>query len=311
MHAGPLYAAVDLGSNSFHLLLARARGARSQQVDIVYRSREKVRLANGFDTHMNLSEAAIERGLSCLYEFSDYLKNIPAEHIKAVATASLRKARNQTYVLQRFSDALGFPLEVISGEQEAALIYQGATWGQQPESRQLVIDIGGASTEVIAGQGQQANILNSFDMGCVIYQQHYFGDGKITQSHCNSAIAAAQQQIRASADAYRAHQWKLTMGASGTFKALHEILLARGQKPSITATFLEQILTEAIALGQVSHLKFKGLREDRRSVFMGGLCILVGLYRALQIEHAHIATGALREGLLRSLVHEQTQRTAS
>lgn len=302
MHSGPLYAAIDLGSNSFHLLLARARRGKA---DIVYRSREKVRLANGLNETMQLSEEAIERGLSCLYDFSDYLKNIPPEHIRAVATATLRKATNSDEIMARFSQALGCAIQVIPGEREAALIYQGATWQQQPRAKQLVIDIGGASTEVIAGKGQQANLLHSLDMGCVIYQNHYFGSGKITRTNCDSAIAAARQQVQPYSKKMQEHGWRHVMGASGTFKALHEILVARGQTPAIGANFLEDIMAECIACETVANLKFKGLREDRRAVFMGGICILLGLYRELKISSASIATGALREGLLRELVSTQ------
>lgn len=298
MHTGPLFAAIDLGSNSFHFLLARARPGA---VDVVYRSREKVRLANGLTATGELDEEAIERGLSCLYDFSDYLHGIPPEHITAVATAAMRKATNREVVLERFSQALGAKIEVISGEREAELIYQGATWNQQHQDAVMVIDIGGASTEVVVGVGQTAKLLHSFDMGCVVYQRHFFTDDRITRNACDTAIHAAQQALKPHQQAFRQHSWLRVMGASGTFKALAELSNAQRPAAAINLAYLEQVLDRCIAAGSVRQLNFRGLREDRRAVFMGGLCILLALYRELGIAEVEIASGALREGLLRGL----------
>lgn len=306
MATRPLYAAVDLGSNSFHLLLARGRSAALAPPEIVYRTREKVRLAAGLNHTMVVSESAIARGESCLQKFAEVLQGIPIHHSMCVATATLRKASNQTEILARFEQALGRPIEIISGEREAELIYQGAIWQQVLPAKLMVIDIGGASTEVIVGRGIKAEQLHSFDMGCVTYQQQFFATGAITASACEAAIEHAQAALAPWRPRFCQLGWHQVMGASGTFKALEELLLAGGKRseaePStLSADFIETVLQRCIAQQHLDQLHLPGLRTDRKAVLLGGLCILVALVRTFQLTNIQLAAGALREGLLHHL----------
>lgn len=306
MATGPLYAAVDLGSNSFHLLLARGRSASLSPPEIVYRTREKVRLAAGLDGDMLVSEAAIARGETCLQKFAEVLQGIPTQHSICVATATLRKASNQADILARFEQALGRPIEIISGSREAELIYQGAIWQQVLPAKLMVIDIGGASTEVVVGRGVKAEQLHSFDMGCVTYQQQFFASGAITTSACAAAITQAQTALEPWRARFCRLGWQQVMGASGTFKALEELRLGGTKRADaaplvLSADFIEAILQRCIEQQHLEQLQLPGLRADRKAVLLGGLCILVALVRSFQLTNIQIAAGALREGLLHHL----------
>lgn len=311
MHSGPLFAAIDLGSNSFHLLLARGH---AQGAEIVFRTREKVRLADGLNADNVVDEDAIRRGEQCLEQFATYLHGIAAEHCIAVATAALRKATNQHHIVQRFERVLGVPIEVISGEREAELIYHGATSEPKSDEPTLVIDIGGASTEIVVGAAthgqQQPHTLRSLDMGCVVFQKRFFPGGSITKDRIDQAIATAKELIEPHQSAYMEQTWKRVMGASGTFKALCELLSNRHKSDhfTISAADLERTLARCIRAGHVDKLTFRGLREDRRAVFMGGICILQGIFQSLALTHCEIANGALREGLLSKLQLNQKPR---
>ncbi|WP_339878539.1 Ppx/GppA family phosphatase [Pseudidiomarina gelatinasegens] len=290
------FAAIDLGSNSFHLIIATVK--RDGGYRILSRHRQKVRLADGFNTHLEVSEAAIQRGIECLKGFADKLKNISAERVRCVATATLRKATNHAQILPRFEQALGHAIDIISGECEAELIYQGATQHLiNSDKAVLVLDIGGASTEVIVGKGTQPQHLVSLDMGCVTWQNRFFPAKVISRDACEQAIAAAGALIRPHAKQFVQAGWQHVSGASGTFRALHD-MNARYEQLPMSETWLRDVLARAISLGHVKNLGQLGIRRDRQAVFVGGLCILIALVEHLNIQHVKIAEGALREGLL-------------
>lgn len=290
------FAAIDLGSNSFHLIIATVK--RDGGYRILSRHRQKVRLADGFNTHLKVSEAAIQRGLECLNGFADMLKNISSDRICCVATATLRKATNRAQILPRFEQALGHSIDIISGDCEAELIYQGATQHLMKSNKAvLVLDIGGASTEVIVGQGTQPQHLVSLDMGCVTWQNRFFRNKTITQETCEQALTAAGDLIQPHADKFVQAGWQHVSGASGTFRALHD-MNARHEQLPMSEAWLRDVLARTIELGQVKKLGQLGIRRDRQAVFVGGLCILIALVEHLNIQDVEIADGALREGLL-------------
>lgn len=290
------FAAIDLGSNSFHLIIATVK--RDGHYRILGRYRQKVRLADGFDEHLSVNDAAITRGIDCLRGFANLLKNIPTERIRCVATATLRKASNSNVMLEQFKQALGHDIEVISGEAEARLIYQGATQHLLHSNKAvLVLDIGGASTEIIVGQGVHPEHLVSLDMGCVTWQNQYFPKQIITETACQSAILAASDLIAPYATRFKQAGWQHVSGASGTFRALYD-MNERGQQLPMCKNWLRDILSKACAIGHVSGLGKLGIRRDRQAVFVGGLCILIALVEQLDIQRVEIAEGALREGLL-------------
>ena len=303
--AAARFAAIDLGSNSFHLIIAEKVAADRYRVQA--RKRQKVRLAEGLTDSGVLRQGAISRGVKCLTSFAAELSDIPPQQIKCVATATLRKASNQTAIVSAFEAALGVPIEVISGEQEARLIYQGATSAGQFDSNShtLVLDIGGASTEAVVGQGAAPILLNSLDMGCVVWQRRFFADGVITQTRVNEAVTAAAALIEPHRQAYQAFNYQQVCGASGAFRALHDIIQQRqpqAKSSSYSAQWVADIIRETIALGHTRELHQLGLRRDRQPVFMGGVTILLGLIQQLRLEQLQLAQGALREGLLEQLL---------
>lgn len=290
------FAAIDLGSNSFHLIIATVK--RDGHYRILGRYRQKVRLADGFNDQLVVSDAAIARGVDCLRGFANLLKDIPTERIRCVATATLRKASNSDAMLEQFKQALGHAIEVITGEAEARLIYQGATQHLlHSQKAVLVLDIGGASTEVIVGEGVTPKHLVSLDMGCVTWQNQYFPKQLITDNACQRAIAAASALIEPHAERFKQSGWQHVSGASGTFRALYD-MNERGEQLPMCQQWLREVLAKACDIGHVSGLGKLGIRRDRQAVFVGGLCILIALVEQLDIQRVEIAEGALREGLL-------------
>ncbi|CUA85653.1 Ppx/GppA phosphatase family protein [Pseudidiomarina woesei] len=289
------FAAIDLGSNSFHLIIATVK--RDGHYRILARHRQKVRLADGFDKQLVVSEEAIQRGLDCLNQFATLLQDIPRERVLCVATATLRKAANSHAMLTRLEHALGYNIQVISGETEAELIYQGATQHLlRTQQHVLVLDIGGASTEIIVGRGCQPDHLVSLDMGCVTWQNRFFPEQHISEAKCAAAIAAAKATLEPHRKRFLAAQWQHVCGASGTFRTLYD--MRKRPKQPITLSWLHEVLSEVIGLGDVKNLGELGIRGDRQPVFVGGLCILIALFESLTIAKVDIAKGALREGLL-------------
>lgn len=301
MRSKDYYAAIDLGSNSFHMLVVRVVAG---SVQVVSKIRRKVRLASGLQDDGSLSSAARQRALDCLAIFADRVRDIAPENITAVGTATLRKLKDDDPFLEQVRNTLGHPLRIISGEEEAATIYQGIAHTTAHHGRLLAIDIGGASTELALGHGFTATILRSLDMGCVTWISRFFADHKITSERCDAAIEAVEALVREHAAPYREHGWDVVLGASGTFKALQEIAAVRRVPERFTLPWLEQLLQETIHHGHIEKLNVHGLKESRKPTFVSGLCILIGLFRALQITTVEATEGALREGLVYSMLEE-------
>ncbi|MGV3345759.1 guanosine-5'-triphosphate,3'-diphosphate diphosphatase [Enterobacteriaceae bacterium LUAb1] len=300
LSASSLYAVIDLGSNSFHMLVVREIADTFQTIT---RIKRKVRLAAGLDAQCQLSLDAMERGWQCLYLFSEQLRTIPAAQIRVVATATLRLAANADLFLQKAAEIIGCPVNVISGEEEARLIYQGVAHTTGGENQRLVVDIGGASTELVCGNGTQATVLFSLPMGCVTWLARYFADHCLTQDNFAQAEQAAHAIIQPAVDALRVHGWQACVGASGTVQALQEIMLAQGMDERITLHKLQQLKQQTIQCGKLEELKIAGLTLERALVFPSGLSILIAIFSALNIGSMTLAGGALREGLLYSMLH--------
>ena len=300
-------AAIDLGSNSFHLLLAEmvTRGGIDTP-RIVKRVKQKVRLADGFDASRNISQQGIDRAIRCLNLFHHEIIEFGASTIKAVATAAMRQANNQADVLQALEHALQFKIEIISGLREAELIYAGVTSTARSQGDTLVIDIGGASTEVIAGRDKVPKLMHSFDMGCVVFQNNYFPEGIISQSRVESAQAQVRNQLSHYQQAFKRLGWRRVIGASGTFRAVYEIAQAHQREP-INAEYLNELLARCVTSGSVEKLNLAGLRDDRKPIFVGGLVILATLVEQLGIDAIEITNGALREGLLAEISQQMEQ----
>nr|VUD31826.1 Guanosine-5'-triphosphate,3'-diphosphate pyrophosphatase [Raoultella sp. NCTC 9187] len=300
MSSTSLYAAIDLGSNSFHMLVVREVAGSIQTLS---RIKRKVRLAAGLNSDNALSAEAMERGWQCLRLFAERLQDIPPAQIRVVATATLRLAVNADEFLTKARDILGCPVQVISGEEEARLIYQGVAHTTGGEDQRLVVDIGGASTELVTGTGAQTTSLFSLPMGCVTWLERYFADRNLTKDNFELAENAAREVLRPITDTLNYHGWKVCVGASGTVQALQEIMMAQGMDERITLAKLQQLKQRAIQCGRLEELEIEGLTLERALVFPSGLAILIAIFSELNIRCMTLAGGALREGLVYGMLH--------
>lgn len=300
MNSTSLYAAIDLGSNSFHMLVVREAAGSIQTLT---RIKRKVRLAAGLNNDNHLSAEAMERGWQCLRLFAERLQDIPQPQIRVVATATLRLAVNAGEFIAKAQTILGCPVQVISGEEEARLIYQGVAHTTGGADQRLVVDIGGASTELVTGTGAQTTSLFSLSMGCVTWLERYFSDRNLAQENFDDAEKAARDVLRPVADELRFHGWKVCVGASGTVQALQEIMMAQGMDERITLAKLQQLKQRAIQCGRLEELEIEGLTLERALVFPSGLAILIAIFTELNIQSMTLAGGALREGLVYGMLH--------
>ena len=289
------YAAVDLGSNSFHMVIVRVL---SGSVQIVSKNKRKVRLAAGLDDELQLSEDSIQRGLDCLKTFREQLEDIPPSNIKIVATATLRIASNAAQFITRAEKVLNHKISVISGEEEARQIYLGVAYTSANQGNTLVVDIGGASTEVIVGRDMQPLHLTSVDMGCVTFMERYFPGGVLSENNFDKALAEAEALISLHAPTFKCFDWQQCLGASGTPQAIVEILLKRGINDAIRLEYLFKLRDEVIASKHIDSLSINGLAESRRVIFPSGLAILIALFKQLRLNNMQISGGALREGII-------------
>lgn len=289
-------AAIDLGSNSFHMIIARVVNGALQ---VLSRLKQRVHLADGLDSQNQLSEEAIQRGLDCLALFAERLQGVSVENVCIVGTHTLRQAMNAQEFVKRAAQVISYPIEIISGNEEARLIYMGVAHTQPEKGRKLVIDIGGGSTETIIGEDFEPLLLESRRMGCVSFAQQFFPDGKITKETFQRARLEATQKLESMAWQYRIKGWQSALGASGTIKAISEVLIGLGEKDGlITPERLEMLRQKTLKFKKFKDLSLTGLSEERKQVFVPGLAILCGIFDALAIKQLRLSDGALREGVL-------------
>nr|WP_136252751.1 guanosine-5'-triphosphate,3'-diphosphate pyrophosphatase [Ningiella ruwaisensis] len=289
------YAAVDLGSNSFHMVIVRVLAG---SVQIVSKNKQKVRLAAGLDESQILNQESIDRGLNCLRNFAEKLQDIPPANIKIVATATLRLAQNVSDFITPAEQILSHKINIISGEEEARQIYLGVAYTSANQGNSLVIDIGGASTEVIVGRDLQPLYLTSLNMGCVTYMDKFFTEGDLSEAGFERAISEAREAISQHKDTFLCFDWEQCLGASGTPQAVTSILVKQGINDAIRLEYLYDLKSQCISAQHISNLKIDGLVPARQSIFPSGLAILIALFEVLNIDNMQISGGALREGIL-------------
>jgi len=303
-------AAVDLGSNSFHMVVARYSHG---QLTIIDRLREMVRLASGVEENGRIDKEAAARALACLERFGQRLRDMHANSVRVVGTNTLRVARRKQAFLERAREALGHPIEIISGMEEARLIYSGVahTMPSQPGKR-LVVDIGGGSTELAIGEGLSPLELESLRMGCVSVSERFFKDGRISAKRLGRARVAARLELEPVQAAIRRRGWERAVGSSGTVRAIGEALRELDpQAATIKPEGLQRVLNYLIDAGHVRELGgLQAITEDRRAVFPGGAAILAEVFEVLGIEEMRIAEGAMREGLLYDMLGRFTDEDA-
>jgi len=294
-------AAVDLGSNSFHMIVTQVREGELHVLDHL---REMVRLSSGLNARGQLSTAAQKRALACLARFGQRLGSLPRGAVRAVGTQTLRQAKNARAFLAAARKALGHPIDVIGGHEEARLIFIGASHALPPiQGRRLVIDIGGGSTECMLGTGFEATHMESLEIGCVSLTRRFFANGAIAERNFARAEIAAALEFQNVAPAFRALGWESAAGASGTVNAVAQILRANGwSSGDITRAGLIELRAALMAARRASRLKLAGLRPERADILAGGAAILMAAFDGLGLSSLRPADGALREGLLYDLL---------
>jgi exopolyphosphatase/guanosine-5'-triphosphate,3'-diphosphate pyrophosphatase len=304
MQNGTLLAAVDLGSNSFRLEIGRFDHGQINRTEYL---KETVRQGNGLDADRNLTQEAMQRGWDCLARFGERLAGFKKSQVRAVATQTLREARNREEFLARAHKILGFPIDVIPGREEARLIYQGvAHMLPQSDERRLVVDIGGRSTEMIVGKGLDAHAMESYRVGSVAWSMKYFPDGQFSARAFEMAEIAAKAILEDAVNAYRASNWDVAYGSSGTIGAVSDVLTASGWSPGlVTQGGLDWLLDRLVKAQSADRLRIDGMKDDRRAVIGGGVSVLRAVFDLLGIEQMQAAQGALRHGVLYDLLDRE------
>lgn len=304
MTDGQSVAAIDLGSNSFRLEIGRVAQGQVERIEYL---KETVRLGGGLDNDSMLGAEAMQRGWDCLARFAERLRGFAPQQVRAVATQTFREARNRADFLQPAQRTLGFPIEVISGREEARLIYSGvAHLLPEVDERRLVVDIGGRSTELVLGRGYTPRKVESYPVGSVNLSLRHFADGRLTRAALDAATLAAQAVLEDSLGFLADKGWDMAYGSSGTVGAIADILAAndRGEQV-ISSAGLEWLADELVRAGQVDRLRLAGLKDDRRAVIGGGVATLRAVFALAGLETMHNARGALRHGVLYEMLDRQ------
>jgi len=294
-------AAVDLGSNSFHMVVMRQSDAGLQVMD---RIREPVRLASGLQADKTLSAEAQQRAIECLGRFGQILRGIPASQTRVVGTNTLRRLKQSSAFLLEAEKALGRPVEIISGVEEARLIYSGVSHGLTGvDEKRLVVDIGGGSTELIVGKGARPRLMESVHMGCVSHTQRFFADGQINAERLSRARRAAAAEVDFLEKRYREKGWQRAVGSSGSVRSVWRVAAELGfGDDHISREGLEGVYKALKGCARIKDIKFDGLRDDRRAVFVGSVTVLAGVFDTLGIERMDVSDRALREGAIYDLI---------
>lgn len=294
---GRVMAAIDMGSNSFHMVLARLEGG---EVRPVQKLAEKVMLAAGLDGKNQLSDEAMERGLACLRRFAQMADTVDPHWIRCVGTNTLRRAHNAEKFLTRVREVLNCPVEVVAGREEARLIYLGVSHSlPDTPGRRLVFDIGGGSTEFIIGERFDALMTESLHIGCVEYRERFFAKGNLGARQFERAVTTARREIASIESASRKLGWESVVGSSGTVRAVESAAQACGYCTSgVTLDAMYKLRDRVLKAKSISEMDFPGLKDDRRSVFPSGLAILIAICEQLGIERVGSSEGAMREGVL-------------
>ncbi len=295
-------AAIDLGSNSFHMVVARTVLG---QLRIIDRLRETVRLADGLDGRGGLGADARRRALDCLSRFGERIRDFPPHRVRAIATNTVRALREPQVFLSDAEHALGHGIEVVSGREEARLIYLGVAHAQPPEPRQrrLVIDIGGGSTECIIGSGFDTIERESLQVGCVASTRRFFPNGKLSKKRWKEALTEVEAEFQQFAGLYRSLGWQEAIGSSGTNKAIGEICAAmKLTKGAITAEALPVVRDRLLAADRIDGISLPGLPDDRRPIIAGGILVLEAAFETLGLQRMLVSKAAMREGVLYDMI---------
>ncbi len=296
-----IVAAVDLGSNSFHMIVCSLKDGKLHIID---RIKEMVRLASGLDKKNHLDLVTQKRAIECLERFGQRIGNLPPESVRCVGTSTLRNATNSRQFILKAERALGHPIHVISGVEEARLIYQGVAYSlSSSATKRFVMDIGGGSTEYIIGTDDKPRIKESLNMGCVSVSNLFFKDGQLSSQGLNDALLFTQQKLEPHQKFYNRKNWDEAIGASGSLRAIQKVLEASGwSNNGITQDGLDKLLERIRSVKHINELNLPELDPERLPVFPGGVAIVAATFTTLGIEQMTVSDGALREGLVYDLL---------
>lgn len=292
-------AAIDLGSNSFHMIVARIMNG---SIQVLSRLKQKVKLAEGLDENAVLSQEAISRGVNCLALFAERLQGFSPENVNVVGTYTLRRAVNNDEFLRQAATVFPYPINIISGQTEAKTIYAGVCHTQPEKGRKLVVDIGGGSTEMIIGDDFTPIVAESRHMGCVSFAAKYFQYGVISKENFEKAYQSAVNKIEDLGWEYRNLGWQSVLGSSGTIKTVHQVIAATlDPNGIITKSRLNDLIEQTLQAPHFDKLNIIGLNPERVDVFVPGLAILSAVFDVFHIDHMRYSDGALREGVIYSI----------
>lgn len=298
------FAVVDLGSNSFHMVIAKKVNGSLQ---IIYKNKQNIHLATGLRKDYQLSQTSISRGVACLALFAERLQGFPASNVKVIGTHALRVAKNRHQFLTQAANVFHYPIEIISGQEEARLIYCGAINNESVAKSDVkfIMDIGGGSTEIAIGVGSSPSIVESRPMGCVTYAKLFFPKQLIDQQSFDRARFAAEQQIEKIIKLVKSKNVTVAFGASGTIKSIYNILLDIGVTDGIiTKKRLDDLVSYVLEFKHFNDLDYPSLSSDRKAVFVSGLAIFYGVFKVLGLQELHYTQSALREGLLYEMTED-------
>ncbi len=296
------FAAIDLGSNSFHLIIGRIVNG---SIQILSRIKQQVRLAEGLDENRILSDKAIKRGVDCLALFANRLQGFDVNNVKVIGTYTLRRALNNDEFIQQAQKVFPYPITIISGREEAKLIYSGASHTQPEKGRKFIVDIGGGSTEMCIGDDFSPILAESRNMGCVSFAKRFFERGNLDKERFQNAYQLAMEKIEDLETDYRDLGWKHVLGSSGTIKTVTLVLRANGYKDGIiTKERLDYLIEQCLQFDSLNKIRLKGLSIERADIFVPGLAILKALFNTFKIDSMRYSNGAVREGVMYSLNQE-------
>lgn len=295
-------AVLDIGSNSFHLIIV---SLNKNELSILHKAKYKVGLAEDLINTGLLSPKTFSIGLDALQQINSVVESYPIDHVRVIATQALRCAKNTQEFISQAKDVFPYPIEVISGKEEARLIYKGVISREQANDIQLVIDIGGGSSEFVIGQGIQAKLLNSINIGCVSFTNQFFNQGELTEVAFNQAIDAACKQIEPISSEYITNGWDVCFGTSGSIESIFSVMQMMKIGNQVNLHNLETLMSQIITFKSTNMLKLGVINEDRKHVFPAGLALLIAMFRTLKIEKMKFSQADLGQGVAFELMEQQ------
>ncbi|WP_341206259.1 Ppx/GppA family phosphatase [uncultured Psychrosphaera sp.] len=295
-------AVLDIGSNSFHLTIVQIN---NKKLNIIHKSKYKVGLADGLVNTGLINPDAFSLGLETLKKVKVVLEHYPIKTVRVIATQALRCANNTNDFISQAQNVFPYPIEVIQGKEEARLIYKGVISQVYSEQVQLVIDIGGGSSEFVIGHGLEPKLLTSLNIGCVSFTNQFFADGQVSLENFNNAIQAASTEIKNIAQTYKQLGWETCLGTSGSIESIFSVIEMMDKNKLVTLHNLETLMSQIIEFKSIDALQLGDINKERQHVFPAGLAILIAMFRTLTITQMQYSHADLGQGVAFEIIEKQ------